>query len=386
MATPRSDTGSHPGSLPGGRAVRVLLVDDSSADRVRFGRALSNAGYDVEDAEDGTEAWARLQRRHFDVVVSDRQMPRTDGIELIRLVRGHPDTSRIPVIMVSAMDEPKDREFGLAAGAVEYIAKNDERAMPALLHSVELLTRAIGPSSQTRLFERALIVDGSRAARQLLARSLKSYCGSSMAVGSIAEARAQAGSDLGLVVLDTSVEGAMAWFEQLSASPSRPAFVIVTSRPSQEEETRASILGAIGYLPKPISFRDLAHSLVASFVTFTPAPPRATTRPIAEASIADPITGEPQFTCQVVNLSATGALLATAAPIALGSTLLMWLVLDRHAIPTHARVVRVQEPGWGVAAGCGVIFQYDSDENRRFVERFVAIHHELSLRPRVTAW
>jgi hypothetical protein len=88
----------------------------------------------------------------------------------------------------------------------------------------------------------------------------------------------------------------------------------------------------------------------------------------------------------VVNLSATGALLATAAPIALGSTLLMWLVLDRHAIPTHARVVRVQEPGWGVAAGCGVIFQYDSDENRRFVERFVAIHHELSLRPRVTAW
>jgi len=85
---------------------------------------------------------------------------------------------------------------------------------------------------------------------------------------------------------------------------------------------------------------------------------RAASFPIAEVSIADPATGEPQFACQVVNLSATGALLATAAPIALGSSLLMWLVLDRHAIPTHARVVRVQEPGWGVPAGCGVIFDY----------------------------
>ena len=88
----------------------------------------------------------------------------------------------------------------------------------------------------------------------------------------------------------------------------------------------------------------------------------------------------------MVNLSATAALLATAAPIALGSSLLMWLVLDRHAIPTHARVVRVQEPGWGVPAGCGVIFDYDSDESQRFVERFVAAHHELQLLPRYTTW
>jgi two-component system, chemotaxis family, sensor kinase CheA len=146
MSTVHSATPSRPAAGSGARAVRVLLVDDSSADRVRFGRALSNAGYDVQDAEDGSEAWAQLQKQHFDVVVSDRQMPGTDGIELIRLVRSHPETSRIPVIMVSAMDEPCDREFGLAAGAVEYIAKNDERAMPVLLHSVEILTRAIARS------------------------------------------------------------------------------------------------------------------------------------------------------------------------------------------------------------------------------------------------
>jgi hypothetical protein len=39
-----------------------------------------------------------------------------------------------------------------------------------------------------------------------------------------------------------------------------------------------------------------------------------------------------------------------------------------------------------VAAGCGVIFEYDSDESRRYVERFVATHHELQLRPRFSAW
>jgi len=144
MGAIHSEPHSHPAGRSGARTVRVLLVDDSSADRVRFGRALSNAGYDVHDAEDGSEAWARLQKQHFDIVVSDRQMPGTDGIELCRLVRGHPDTSRIPVIMVSAMDAPSDRAIGLAAGAVEYIAKGDERAMPVLLHSVEILTRAIG--------------------------------------------------------------------------------------------------------------------------------------------------------------------------------------------------------------------------------------------------
>jgi CheY-like chemotaxis protein len=383
MATIGSEIPSQPAGARE-RAVRVLLVDDSSADRVRFGRALSNAGYDVCDAEDGTEAWARLQRQHFDVVVSDRQMPHTDGLELCRLVRAHPDISRIPVIMVSANDAPSDRELGLAAGAVEYIAKNDERAMPALLQSVEILTREIVRGAMPRLFERALIVDGSSVARQLFALSLRSYCGTTAAVGSIEEARAHV-AGAGLVVLDAALDGAVAWFEEQGASPSKPAFVLVTSRPSQDEETRATMLGAIGYLAKPIAFRDLTHALMCSNGGFVPAPTRAVASPIAQVSIAEPATGEPQFACRILNLSATGALLATAAPIAVGSSLLLWLLLDGRPIPTHARVVRVQEPAWGVTAGCGVMFEFDSEENRRLVEQFVDKHRELELRPRFAA-
>src|SRR5262245_24428307 len=78
------------------RAVRILLVDDSDADRVRFGRALSRAGYEVHAAEDGSQAWERIQEQDFDVVVSDRQMPGTDGLELIRLVRSRRELAQLP--------------------------------------------------------------------------------------------------------------------------------------------------------------------------------------------------------------------------------------------------------------------------------------------------
>ena len=191
MGTIRRESPSQP--HPGPLAQRV---SSSSTTRAPTGCASAarsaTAGYDVYDAEDGSEAWARLQKQHFDVVVSDRQMPGTDGIELCRLVRAHPDTSRIPVIMVSAMDGPSDREVGLAAGAVEYIAKSDERAMPALLHSVEILTRAIRAARRPAVRARAdrrRLERGAPAVRAFAQAVLRDEA----AVGSIAEARAHGG-------------------------------------------------------------------------------------------------------------------------------------------------------------------------------------------------
>lgn len=368
------------------RAVRVLLVDDSDADRVRFGRALSDAGYEVHAAEDGSQAWERLQQQDFDVVVSDRQMPGTDGIELIRLVRTSRELARLPVIMVSGMDAPKDREVGLAAGAAEYISKNDEGAAPVLLRSVERLTRsdqgATAAKSAKPLFERALVVDRSGVARQLLSRALRSYCGAIATVASVAEARDHLDGEVSLVVLDATLEGALSWFEERCARESKPAFVIVTSRPSQGEETRFSLLGAIGYLAKPISIRQLSHALLSSTKSYSPAPPRAHVFPLAEVSIADPSSGEPQLSCAVLNLSAGGALLATMGPIELGTRLFLCLALEGRTIPIPARVARIQEPGWGVVGGCGVVFEYDRDDSRRIVERFVDARGDLRLQPR----
>jgi PleD family two-component response regulator len=78
-----------------GRAVRVLLVDDSSADRIRFGRALVKAATTCRTSRTARRRGSASRSRSSTSSVSDRQMPGTDGIELCRLVRGHPDTWRI---------------------------------------------------------------------------------------------------------------------------------------------------------------------------------------------------------------------------------------------------------------------------------------------------
>ncbi len=81
---------------------RVLLCDDE----VHILRAaefkLKKAGYEVETAADGLEAWDAIQRQRPDVLVTDCQMPRMDGLELVRRLRGSPATADLPVIMLTA--------------------------------------------------------------------------------------------------------------------------------------------------------------------------------------------------------------------------------------------------------------------------------------------
>jgi CheY-like chemotaxis protein len=133
-----------------------------------------------------------------------------------------------------------------------------------------------------KAFSDALVVDHSSVARQLISRYLKTWCRVSDAVGSVAEANARLErGELSLVVLDAALEGAMPWFERCSLRTPRPAFVIVANRPFQDEETRCTMLGAIGYLAKPVSYAQLAHALACSSDLFDPAP--VWSFPVAEA-------------------------------------------------------------------------------------------------------
>ncbi len=113
-------------------------------------------------------------------------------------------------------------------------------------------------------FERALVVDGSGVARQLLALHLRGICGSVDAVASVSEARERvdAAGDVSLVVVDARADGALAWLEECAARPLRPAFAVVTTRPSVDEETRVTLLGALAYLSKPLAPGGLAQGLV----------------------------------------------------------------------------------------------------------------------------
>jgi DNA-binding NtrC family response regulator len=114
-------------------------------------------------------------------------------------------------------------------------------------------------------FETAIVVDRSSIARQLLSTQLHDHCNRVVAVGSVRELRDHLGDPgVSLVVIDASSEGAMDWLEEVSRQRERPAVLVVTHAPSRHEETHATLLGAIGYLTKPITVEQLARALASS--------------------------------------------------------------------------------------------------------------------------
>jgi two-component system, chemotaxis family, sensor histidine kinase and response regulator WspE len=119
----------------GGKRKRVLVVEDSFTVRELERKLLVNSGFEVEVAVDGMDGWNAARTGRFDLVVTDVDMPRMDGIELVTLIKKDPHLKSLPVMIVSYKDRPEDRRRGLDAGADYYLAKgsfHDE----TLLHAV----------------------------------------------------------------------------------------------------------------------------------------------------------------------------------------------------------------------------------------------------------
>jgi two-component system cell cycle response regulator len=121
-------------------AARILVVDDSPTFRRAIGSMLARAGYTVETAASGEEAFARCFEESFDVVVSDITMGALSGVQLCRLFRSDPATKDIPVVLLTAADDPRSRFWARNAGAAAYVAK--ERARQELLPEVERVLNA----------------------------------------------------------------------------------------------------------------------------------------------------------------------------------------------------------------------------------------------------
>ena len=118
------------------RRKRILLVDDSLTVRELERQLLTHRGYEVEVAVDGLDGWNAARAGHFDLVISDIDMPRMDGIEFVSLVKKHPRMQSTPVIIVSYKDREQDRQRGLEAGADYYLTKgsfHDDRLMDAVV-------------------------------------------------------------------------------------------------------------------------------------------------------------------------------------------------------------------------------------------------------------
>jgi two-component system, chemotaxis family, sensor histidine kinase and response regulator WspE len=115
---------------------RVLVVDDSLTIRELERKLLQARGYQVEIAVDGMDGWNAARTGDLDLVITDIDMPRMDGIELVTLIKRDSKLNSLPVMIVSYKDRPEDRRRGLDAGADYYLAKasfHDE----ALLQAVE---------------------------------------------------------------------------------------------------------------------------------------------------------------------------------------------------------------------------------------------------------
>jgi two-component system cell cycle response regulator len=104
-------------------SARVLVVDDVPANVKLLEARLSAEYFDVATALSGAEALALCERAECDIVLLDVMMPDMDGFEVCRKLKSNPATHHIPVVMVTALDQPSDRVKGLEAGADDFLTK-----------------------------------------------------------------------------------------------------------------------------------------------------------------------------------------------------------------------------------------------------------------------
>jgi len=115
---------------------RVLAVDDSLTVRELERKLLASRGYLADVAVDGMDGWNAVRTGHYDLVITDVDMPRMDGIELATLIKKDPLLKSLPVMIVSYKDRDEDRLRGLEAGADYYLTKgsfHDETLLQAVV-------------------------------------------------------------------------------------------------------------------------------------------------------------------------------------------------------------------------------------------------------------
>ena len=127
--------------------MRILVVDDEPAVREALERALRLEGHDVALAADGAGALEAVETRAPDAIVLDVMMPRLDGLQVCRRLRG--TGKRVPILMLTARDAVGDRVGGLDAGADDYLVK--PFALDELLARLRALLRRSNPDERAEL-------------------------------------------------------------------------------------------------------------------------------------------------------------------------------------------------------------------------------------------
>jgi len=101
----------------------ILAVDDSPSMRKMVSFTLTGAGYQVVEAVDGQDAYEKAQSQNFDLVLTDQNMPRMDGLGLTRKLRDHPQFKTVPILMLTTESSDLMKQAGRSAGATGWLVK-----------------------------------------------------------------------------------------------------------------------------------------------------------------------------------------------------------------------------------------------------------------------
>ena len=119
------------------QATLILAVDDSPSMRGMIAYLLRNAGYEVLEADDGEQALALAKSRRVDLVLTDQNMPKMDGLSLVASLRTLPEYRKVPIMMLTTESSPEMKAKGRAAGATGWMVKPfDPERLVAMLRSV----------------------------------------------------------------------------------------------------------------------------------------------------------------------------------------------------------------------------------------------------------
>jgi response regulator RpfG family c-di-GMP phosphodiesterase len=234
----------------------ILIVDDSALVRKALTRQLEKFGARVTQAEDGQQGVETALANHFDLIISDVEMPHLDGFGLCAKLKDAPSTRGVPVIMLSSLDTDRDIDRGFKAGAAAYISKSQVQTQ--LIETIE----SVLEKSQFHHNRLVLVVDDSHTIRRLVAQALEEAGftvitaeNGRQALKRIDEQR----PDLIISDIDMPEMNGIDLCKTLRADPALAVipFVIMSANSDRSTMRRLLYLGAASYLVKPFSLEQI---------------------------------------------------------------------------------------------------------------------------------
>lgn len=294
---------------------RILVVDDIPANVKLLEARLLAEYFDVLTAENGYEALAICERTQVDLILLDIMMPGLDGFEVCERLKANPRTTHIPVVMVTALDQPSDRVRGLKAGADDFLTKpvNDLQLMSRVKSLVRLKTltdelhmraataRAVSMEQGLDINlgdepGNVLLVDGRASSQERIARALKPIADVTCMSDPQAAVFQAAEGNYELVIVNANFEDydPLRLCSQLR-SLERTRFLpllLIAEQGDDNLVVRALDLGVTDYLMRPIDPNELiARSLTQIRRKRCNDRLRASVRQTIELAVTDGLTG-----------------------------------------------------------------------------------------------